>query len=170
MDNETETLYEGNHLRLRKRDRWEFAERTRAAKAVVIIAITPQDEILLVEQHRLPMGSTVVELPAGLVGDDAAEETVLEAAARELTEETGYKANSLKFLTGGPISPGLGNEIIDFVLAKDLVRVGEGGGVGGENITVHSLPLQEAKDSLVQMSRKQLVDPKVFCGLLFAQE
>ena len=61
---------------------------------VAIIAVTDEDKLLLVEQHRPPVNQTVLELPAGLVGDlsDHPMEDLEQAAQRELLEETGYRA------------------------------------------------------------------------------
>ena len=50
--NETETLCNGQWLRLKRRGRWEFAERVNAGGGVIIVAVTPEDRLLLVEQYR----------------------------------------------------------------------------------------------------------------------
>ena len=82
------THFTGRFLSLLERDGWEFASRSNASGVVVLIAVTDMDEIVLVEQFRTPVGSRVIELPAGLVGDvDDTMETTLVAAARELEEE-----------------------------------------------------------------------------------
>ena len=90
-------LHEGEFLRLKRRDHWEYVERANARGAVVIVALTADDELLLVEQPRLPLQANVIELPAGLVGDIAgAEDEDLEIAGmRELEEETGYRAGRI---------------------------------------------------------------------------
>ncbi len=77
-----ETLYEGPWLRMLRRGRWEYVERTHGdGMAVIVIAVTPDDKVLFVEQYRIPLGASTIEMPAGLVGDDHAADT-LEAAAR----------------------------------------------------------------------------------------
>ena len=84
------TLYEGDWLRLVKIGHWESCERTHGqGMAVIVIAVTPSDEILFVEQYRIPLGSRTIEMPAGLVGDDHAQDTLVDAARRELIEEIG---------------------------------------------------------------------------------
>ncbi len=167
---ELEELYRGKFLRLVKRGRWEYVERTNAHCAAVIVAVTDDDELLLIDQTRVPLGGRVIELPAGLVGDqgDIPEEALEEAANRELIEETGYSAARWTPLIDGPPSPGLANEHLFFLLAEGLTKVGEGGGVGLEDIRVFRVPLAEAEDWI--MARKaegEIVDPKVFAGLYF---
>lgn len=165
------TIHEGRFLRMVRRDRWEFVQRTKASAVVGIVATTPTGEILLIEQPRVPLGSSIIELPAGLVGDDAGHEhePITEAAKRELDEETGYSAPQWSVLTRGPSSAGLTDEVITLVRATGAVKTGVGGGVAGEQITVHVVPLAKAPAWLAQREQAgQLVDPKVYAGLWFA--
>ena len=67
-----ETLYQGRWLSLRQRGRWEYAERNNPGGAVIILAVTPEDRIVFVEQYRVPILQRTIEMPAGLVGDLAA--------------------------------------------------------------------------------------------------
>ena len=166
-----QVLYEGRHVRLVSRDGWEFAERTNCSAVVLILAITDEGRLVFAEQERPPVAKPVIELPAGLVGDlPGEEEEPLEVAARrELLEETGYDAEHLSVLTAGPVSAGLSSEIITFVRAEGLRRVGDGGGDENEDITVHEVPLDEVPAWLsAQERRGALVDPKVYIGLYFA--
>src|SRR3546814_14211815 len=89
-------------------------------------------------------------MPAGLVGDDDASDTLESAARRELIEETGWDAARIDVLLVGPTTAGMGNERIAFARARDLARVGDGGGVDDENITVHSIPREQAPAWLMQ--------------------
>lgn len=159
--------YSGRYLSLLERDGWEFASRSNASGVVVLIPVTAAGEIVFVEQYRKPVGSSVIELPAGLVGDNADPgETILEAAGRELIEETGYQASSLKVLMECPSSAGMSDEIVSFVLARGLNRVGPGGGDDSEDIEVHVVPLSGADDWL--QSRQQggtPLDPKIYAAL-----
>ena len=71
-----EVLFEGRWLRLVQRGRWEYAERVHGGgMAVIIIAVTPADEVLFVEQFRIPLGKPTIEMPAGLVGDERDDDT-----------------------------------------------------------------------------------------------
>ncbi len=166
----TETLFAGRWLRLMRRGRWEFAERTNPGGGVIIIAITPANCVLFVEQWREAVRGKTIEMPAGLIGDLAgnAKESAIAAAARELTEETGYRAGRIEFLMAGPSSAGMSNEIIAFVRAHDLVREHAGGGDATENILVHEIPLANAAAWLLGKSREGYsIDPKLFAGLYF---
>ncbi len=165
---ESDTLCNGLWLRLKRRGRWEYAERTNPGGGVMIIAVTDEDRILFVEQLRPAIESLTIEMPAGLVGDVAtsAGESAVEAAHRELIEETGYRAGRIEFLMAGPTSAGMSNEILAFVRAHDLVRVEAGGGDETEDIVVHEIARREAAAWLIDKMRAGYsVDPKMFAGL-----
>ena len=166
-DAPAETLYEGQWLRMRHRGRWEYAERTHGnGMAVIIIALTPGDRVLFVEQYRIPLGSRTIEMPAGLVGDQPGEDTLEDAARRELVEETGWDPAKVEVLLIGPTSSGMSNERIAFVRARDLVRVGDGGGVDDENILVHAVPRAEAPAWLMRKRAEGFeLDLKLWAGL-----
>lgn len=163
-------LYTGKFLKLIKEGHWEYAERTNASGAVIIVAVTEEGKLLLVEQYRIPLHCQTIELPAGIVGDEpgGAEETFVDAAKRELLEEAGYSAEHVEILTTGPSSAGLASELITLVMASGLKRVNAGGGIGNEKITVHEIPVETVHDWLRAQERKGLmVEPKVFAGLYF---
>lgn len=166
-----QVLAEGKHLRLVQQGRWEYAERTKASGAVVLVAVTSDGRLLLVEQFRVPLGKPVIELPAGLVGDiEGAEAEELAAAARrELLEETGYEAATLRLVAEGPPTSGLASEIVAFLVATDLTRASAGGGDDSEQITVHAVELTGVPQWLTeQAARGALIDPKIYAGLYFA--
>jgi ADP-ribose pyrophosphatase len=167
MANLKQTLYEGQWLRLVRIGHWESCERTHAqGMAVIVIAVTPGDEVLFVEQFRVPLGARTIEMPAGLVGDDHAEDTLADAARRELVEETGWAAGRVDVLLTGPTSAGMSNERIAFVRARELVRVGDGGGVDDENIIVHAVPRARAPAWLMQKRAEGYeLDLKLWAGL-----
>ena len=161
------TLYRGRYLSLLDADGWEYASRTNATGVVVIVAVTDQDELVLVEQFRIPIDSSVIELPAGLVGDlKDQSETVLDAAQRELLEETGYQAGQMDVLMSCPSSAGMSDEIITFILAKDLRKVSAGGGDSSENITVHVVSRAEVSNWIAaRQADGTPADPKIFSAL-----
>lgn len=165
------TLHSGRYLSLVSRDGWEYATRENASGVAVLIAVTDADEIVLVEQHRVPLDAAVVELPAGLVGDgDNGDEPMLDAAGRELIEETGFAAAHLEIAMAGPTSAGLSDEMVTFVQATGLTRVGEGGGVDDEDITVHVVPMDKVHDWLeARRAAGTIIEPKVYTGLYWAQ-
>ena len=168
MKGSADTLAEGRFLRLVVRDRWEFVERVNVKDVAVLVPTTADDQIVLVEQFRIPVGCRMVELPAGLVGDEDEfrDEGLLEAANRELEEETGYRADSISLLGRCPSSGGMTSEIVSFLHATGLRKVGDGGGVEGESITVHVVPLGNLPDWLrAREGEGLLVDPKIHAGL-----
>ncbi len=166
---ELEVLFEGRHLTLVKRRGWEFVQRRNITGIAILVAITDEGRVLFVEQHREAVGQIVLELPAGLAGDQTSPETAEESANRELVEETGYRAAKLEVLCEGPPSPGLSDEIVTFYLARGLTREGNGGGVDGEDIRVYEVPFAEAYEWLdARRAEGRLVDPKVYGGLSLA--
>lgn len=135
------TVWQGRFLETVVDGRWEYVRRTRGIGAAVILAVTDADEIVLVEQYRVPLGAHCLELPAGLVGDEHGGESFETAAARELEEETGFRAARIESLGAFSSSPGLTSETFTLVRAGGLSRVGAGGGTDGEDIAVHIVPL-----------------------------
>lgn len=169
--NEDMIRYHGRYLSLVERGTWEFVTRPNAHAVAVLVAVTPDREIVLVEQYRRPVDARVVELPAGLVGDlDDPNEPVLEAAGRELIEETGFEAAHLELLMECPTSSGMTDEIISFVLARGLRRIGPGGGDDSEDIETHVVPLAEADGWLKgKQADGLLLDPKLFTALYWLE-
>jgi ADP-ribose pyrophosphatase len=167
MNDQTRVVYEGKWLRLCVRGQWEFAERTNeGGLAVIIVAATPDRKILFVEQHRVPVGGRTIEMPAGIVGDIHAGESLELAAERELLEETGWQAANVELMMIGPTSAGMSYERVAFVRATGLTRMHAGGGDETEDIIVHEVPLDEAPAWLcAKMAEGFEMDPKLWAGL-----
>ncbi len=138
-----EVVWQGRFVTAKKRGRWEYVGRARNIRAVVILAVDEDDHVLLVEQFRVPLGRNCLELPAGLIGDDAGGEGEddLIAAGRELEEETGYRATRLEDMGCFYSSPGMVSESFTLVRATGLTQIHAGGGTEGENIIVHRVAL-----------------------------
>ena len=151
-DDLEETVWEGRFIVAKRKGRWEYVSRARNMRAAVILAITPDDEVVLVEQFRVPLGRPCIELPAGLIGDDPdrPHETPEVAAVRELEEETGYRAAQMEAMGEFHSSPGMVSESFTLMRATGLTRVGPGGGTEGEGITVHHVPLSQLQAFLAQ--------------------
>lgn len=136
-------LYEGAVVRLRV-DRVRVPSGREAVRevvehsgAVAIVAVDQEGRVLLVRQHRYPTGRSLLELPAGTLERDEKPEA---CAARELEEETGFRAGRLQRLGGFFVSPGYSTEYIQAYLATDLTP-GSAGGDYDEEIEVLALPL-----------------------------
>ena len=140
-----QTVWQGRFIAMKVDGQWEYASRARGIGAAVILAIDDGD-VILVEQYRVPIGQRCLELPAGLVGDETEGEPVEVAAARELEEETGYRPARVETVGFFHSSPGMVSEGFTLVRALDLVRVSEGGGEPGEDITVHRVALSGIAD------------------------
>jgi NAD+ synthase (glutamine-hydrolysing) len=157
-------LYSTKYLDLVQRGHWYYATRPGISGVVCIAGLTVDGEIVLVEQYRPPVNGPVIEFPAGLAGDVAGQEqeSLLDAARRELLEETGYEAAELRVLFTGPSSAGLTDETISFVLATGLRQVAAGGGDGTESIRMHRVPLVDAWRFLeTQQAQGVMVDSRV---------
>ena len=137
-----DVVWQGKYILVKKLGTWEYVGRTRGVSAAVILAID-EDHVILVEQYRVPIGAYCLELPAGLIGDDQEGEAVEIAAIRELEEETGYRAERMVDLGRFHASSGMSSEGFTLLRAEGLTRVGDGGGVEGEDIIVHHVPLGE---------------------------
>jgi ADP-ribose pyrophosphatase len=157
----------GRYLRFVRRGRYEYVERINCTGVVVILSLTDQDEVLLIEQFRETVQGPVIEFPAGLVNDhDSSQESLENAARRELEEETGFKAKTMHYRIEGPVTAGLSTELVSFFEARGLVKVSDGGGDDTEQITVHLVPIQKTENWLHEMSDKGVrIDPKVYAGL-----
>ena len=163
-----EILGEGRYLKLVKEGHWEYAARVRATGAAAIMAVTEDRKLILTIQHRPAVGGDVIDLPAGLVGDEVQfdGESLVDAARRELIEETGYDADDLEFLATCPTSPGLCSELVSLFRTTTAKKIAEGGGVDGENIQVQAIPLRQLRRWLkTQQAAGFLVDLKVYVAI-----
>jgi ADP-ribose pyrophosphatase len=170
-DAPVETLYAGRWLTLRQRGGWEFVERNNPEGAVIIVAVAPEDRVLFVEQYRVPIRQRTIEMPAGLIGDNGhADDDIASTACRELEEETGWTCARVLPLHAGPSSAGMSTEMMHFVRALGLRKIGDGGGDDSEDIVVHEVPRSEAGTWLHAMTQKGYsIDPKLFAGLWFLE-
>ncbi len=90
-------------------------------ESVAILPLLDNDEVILINQFRAPLGRWILEAPAGIIEEG---ETYLEAARRELEEEAGYRAGKIKKMSSVHLSPGYSDELIHIVYAEDLEYVG----------------------------------------------
>ena len=163
-------LYTGKFLTLIKEGHWEYVDRVNATGAAIIIGVTTEQKVLLVEQYRIPVHARTIELPAGIIGDEPGcpSESSAVAALRELLEETGYAAGRVEPVMAGASCSGITSERVTLFRAFDLHRTEKGGGVAHEDITVHEIPLVEVVTWLEAKAKTGvLIDPKVYAGFFF---
>ena len=171
MDSKNTTVVaETRFLKLVTRNNWDFVVRNGSTGIVCVAALTDENEVIIVEQFREPLGANVLELPAGLAGDipGHSDEPIENAARRELVEETGYQAVELEFVLDAASSAGLTDESVSFYVAKGVTKVGEGGGDESESIRVHLVKIDEIDQWVTkQLNAGKMVDAKLFTGLYF---
>ncbi len=151
-----ETVWQGKFIAAKVKGKWEYVSRARGIKAAVILAIDAENHVILVEQFRVPLGRPCIELPAGLIGDHGENEDATDAAARELEEETGYRAARMESLGEYYSSPGMVSESFTLLRAHELTKVGPGGGVDGEDITVHRVPVTGIRQFIAESRARGL--------------
>ncbi|WP_422056057.1 NUDIX hydrolase [Sphingomonas sp.] len=165
-DAPVETVWQGKFITAKRQGRWEYVARARGIRAAVIVAVDDDGNLLLVEQYRVPLGRRCLELPAGLIGDGGDDEADETAAARELEEETGYRAERIESLGEFFSSPGMVSESFTLVRAHGLTRVGDGGGVEGEDIIVHRVKLADVPAYVEECrARGMAIDVKLLVAL-----
>jgi ADP-ribose pyrophosphatase len=173
MPEDEKVLAETKYLKFVRRGDWDYVTRPNISGVVCIVAATPEDKLLLVEQYRAPLGRRAIEFPAGLSGDQAGEERepLAAAAQRELLEETGYAAKRLTQVFEGPSSSGLTDETIAFFVAEGLTRVHDGGGDASEAITVHEAPRGAIDAWLAQKAAEgYAIDIRIPAGLYLLEK
>lgn len=99
---------------------WDFIGHKGAA---AVIPITDEGKILLVKQWRNALDRFTLEIPAG--GQENADEPMIDCAARELEEETGYKSDNLEFLVSLRTTVAFCNERIDVFVARNLTKTSQ---------------------------------------------
>ncbi len=165
------TLYESKWLGLYRIGHWDFARRPNSDACVGVLAVTDENEVVLIEQFRIPVQKRVIEIPAGLVGDEQEfrGESLAATAGRELMEETGFRAAGIVPLLSSPTSAGMTPEFTHLFHATGLTRENEGGGTGGEDITVHLVPVAGLRDFLAEkQAAGAAVDFKIHAAMAAA--
>lgn len=112
---------------------------------VTVVAVTADDKIVMVEQYRFGVGELTIEPVGGMV--DAGEDS-LQAAQRELLEETGYGEGRWRYLGSVQGNPAIHDNLCHHWLAENVVLVKEPAPDPGEAIRVHAMTLDEIKASI----------------------
>lgn len=165
----SEQLVDGKLLKV-YRDRVELADGKESVRewidhpgASAVVPVFDDGRTLLVRQFRYPPRRVFLEVPAGKL--DIKGESPLEVAARELEEETGWKAR--RFVPLVSLYPGIGysNEIIHFFVAEGMEQ-GTAEPGEGEHVEVVQIDFKEA----VEMARNgEILDMKSVIALLFTE-
>jgi ADP-ribose pyrophosphatase len=170
-DEQPTVLGEGKYFTFLRKGQWEYIQPKNFNGVVLIVPITDDGKVVLIEQYRTPMGTKVIEIPAGLIGDQdhLADEDHAAGANRELHEETGYEADHMELLTSGAPSAGSNTVILSIFKATGLRKTGPGGGDHTEDITVHEVPIPELRAWLKHREAQgNIIDLKVYAGLFLA--
>lgn len=170
----SETILDSSYLSLRSDVIVDptGAEHTRAVVApngaVAVVALDADDRLLLVEQYRHPMGSRLLELPAGTL--DVEDEAPLEAARRELAEEADVVADSWTSLLDLAMSPGHSTERIEVFVATGITAVPDADRTTREaeeaGMTQWWLPFDEAVTAVLA---GRVTDAKTVAAILAVQ-
>lgn len=160
----SEKIYEGKVVNLRvdtielKDKKYSKREIVEHSGGVGVVAITDDDEIVLVKQYRKAISKEIIEIPAGKL---ELNEKPKETALRELKEETGYSTDNIEYISEFYPTPGYCTEKIHVFLAKDLVP-GEQDLDENEYVEVIKLPFEEAYEMVLN---GDLTDAKTIIGI-----
>jgi ADP-ribose pyrophosphatase len=161
---ESKVIYSGRVVRLRidylKDRETKIREVVEHPGAVAMLPVISRDRILLINQYRYPVGKWILEVPAGTLKDG---ESPDECALRELEEETGYKARTLKKLLTIYPSPGYSTESIHIYVASELEKSTQKL-EEDEELTVIEMDVDEAIEELM---RRDEIDGKTLLALLY---
>ncbi len=138
--------------------------------AVAIVAVDPEDQVLLVRQWRTAAGRALLEIPAGTLDVLDAGMGLIEdpgsAAPRELEEETGYRAGTWRKLAAFWTVPGFASELMHLYLATEL-EPAHGDRLGpdeDERLELVRLPFSAALEAI---ERGEICDAKSIVGLFW---
>ena len=112
---------------------------------VNIVALTPENRVVMVRQFRFGIGKITTEIPGGIVDPG---ETSGEAARRELLEETGYTGGEWEYLGAVEANPAIQNNLCHHWLARHVVKNGHMDLGDGEDIMVMEMSLDEIKQEI----------------------
>lgn len=167
----SERIYEGKIINLKvdevslpngKTSKRELIEHP---GAVAIVAITPENKLIMVEQYRKALERSIVEIPAGKLEKGEAPEFT---AMRELEEETGYTAEKLELIQTFSTSPGFADEVIHLFSAAGLTKSTSGAVLDDDEfVELLEVSIEEAEQ---MMADNRIYDAKTAFAVLWAKQ
>lgn len=132
--------------------------------AVAIIALTPEQKLVMVRQYRKALNREILEIPAGKLEKG---EAPIQTAERELEEETGYRCRSLQYVSSFYTSPGFADELVHLYFTDQLERLDEKAPTDeDEFVEVLEVTLEEAFQLIRE---KQIYDAKTAYAVQYMQ-
>lgn len=161
----SEKVFEGRIIKV-KVDKVEMPDGSTSTRELVehpggvgIVALTDNDEIILVKQYRKPLDKVIYEIPAGKLDPGEHHRT---CGIRELEEETGLSANVFEYMGFIYPSPGFTDEVTHVYLAKELTQ-GETHPDDDEFLDVEKVPFERALKMVID---GEINDAKSVFGIL----
>ena len=136
-----------------------YREHVKAGNASVILPITEDNKVIMIQEPRTPIGKVILALPAGMIEEG---EEAEKAAIRELEEETGYLAENIEFLREYYTSVGYSDEKIKIYLASNMKKTKQHLDEE-EDIKVLEIPLEEVIEML---NKNELITASVTIALM----
>jgi ADP-ribose pyrophosphatase len=159
-------LYSGRAVRLRV-DRVRLPSGRETSREIIehpgsvgILPLLTGNRVLLIRQYRHAVGGTIWEIPAGTMEPG---ETPTECAGRELEEETGYRARSLKLLFDCYAAPGYSMELMRVFLARGLKPTEQ----RPEEDEIISVEPVGSEKTFRMIRSGQIRDAKTICALAY---
>ncbi|WP_422123457.1 NUDIX hydrolase [Planococcus sp. X10-3] len=167
----SERIYEGKIINLKVDDvslpngKTSKRELIEHPGAVAIVAFTPENKIIMVEQYRKALERSIIEVPAGKLEKGESPEST---AMRELEEETGYSAESLELIQSFSTSPGFADEVVHLFFAEGLKK-SQSGAVTDEDefVELMEVTVEEAEE---MMRDNRIFDAKTAFAVLWAKQ
>lgn len=157
-------IHEGKFLNFRSVNEYEYVERKNRQDVVFIVAITENDELVMILNTRPPLGRPSLEFPAGLIDKG---EHFTTAGVRELKEETGYGGELYETFDAAASLGGLTNEMVYSTMFRNATKISEQDLDENEQIKIVLIPISELFNTIKDYNaRNEIVSAKV---VAFAQ-